>query len=126
MLERFFRFFPMGHLPIFMKNKEILVFSTSPDEEVGRAMAKTLVRKRLAACVSVVPGVTSIYRWEGQVREDQECLLIIKSTGDQIEGLTGQIEQLHPYELPEVLAVPVTGGLPAYLDWISNSVLDGS
>jgi periplasmic divalent cation tolerance protein len=60
------------------------------------------------------------------VREDSECLLIIKSTGDQIEGLTGQIEKLHPYELPEVLAVPITGGLPAYLDWVRNSVLDGN
>ena len=107
-----------------MKNKEILVFSTSPDEERGRAMAKTLVSKRLAACVNVIPGVTSIYRWEDQVREDPECLLIIKSTGDKIEDLAGQIEKLHPYELPEVLAVPVTGGLPAYLDWVRNSVQD--
>ena len=112
--------------PISMKNKEIIVFSTSPDEEQGRAMAKTLVSKRLAACVNVIPRVTSIYRWDDQVQEDSECLLIIKSTGNQIEGLTDQIEKLHPYELPEVLAVPITGGLPAYLDWVTNSVLDGS
>ena len=89
-------------------------------------MAKTLVRKRLAACVNVVPRVSSIYRWEDQVREDSECLLIIKSTEDQIESLTSQIEKLHPYELPEVLAVPITGGLPAYLDWARHSVRDGS
>jgi periplasmic divalent cation tolerance protein len=112
--------------PISMKSKEIIVFSTSPDEDQGRAMARTLVSKRLAACVNVVPRVTSIYRWEDQVREDPECLLIIKSTGDQIESLTSQIEKLHPYELPEVLVVPITGGLPAYLDWVRNSVLDGS
>jgi periplasmic divalent cation tolerance protein len=109
-----------------MKNKEILVFSTSPNEKQGRAMARTLVSKRLAACVNVVPRVTSIYRWEDQVREDSECLLIIKSTGDKMDGLAGQIEKIHPYELPEVLAVPVTGGLPAYLDWVRNSVQDGS
>jgi len=126
MLELIIRLFSMLRLAIFMKNKEMLVFSTSPDEELGRAMAKALVGQRLAACVSVLPNVTSIYRWEDQIREDPECLLIIKTTGDRIDKLTSQIEKLHPYELPEVLAVPVTGGLSAYLDWVSDPVLDGS
>ncbi|MGI9265771.1 MAG: divalent-cation tolerance protein CutA [Gammaproteobacteria bacterium] len=109
-----------------MKNKEIIVFSTCPDPECGRALARSLVENRAAACVNVLPGVMSVYQWKGTTQEDSECLLMIKSTMDRMDSLASQIEELHPYELPEVVAVPVSGGLPAYLDWVRQSVTDGN
>ena len=110
---------------ILMNNKEIVVFSTCPDAIVGGAIARSLVERRHAACVNLVPGVSSVYRWEGQTREDKECLLVIKTTTDRFDELADHVSEKHPYELPELVAVPVSAGSAGYLDWIRTCVADG-
>lgn len=106
----------------YMKNKVIIVLCTCPDEEAGRRLATELVNSGLAACVNLSPGLTSVYRWEGKTEAAEECLMIIKSTDRAFDRLRDRIVEGHPYELPEIVAVPVTHGLPAYLDWVSGSV----
>jgi len=97
-----------------------IVLNTCPDESVAQNIASALVEKRLAACVNIVPGVVSIYRWQGKINQDQELLLIIKSTSDAFPAISDCIQSLHPYELPEIIAVPIDTGLPQYLSWLSN------
>ena len=98
----------------------ILVLCTCPDEAVAERIANALVEERLAACVNRLPGVVSTYRWKGEVRRDGECLLLIKTTSERFDALRERIFALHPYELPEVIAVDVALGLPAYIDWIAR------
>jgi periplasmic divalent cation tolerance protein len=105
-----------------MKNKTIVVLSTCPDPETARGLAAELVDNGLAACVNIVPGLTSVYRWEGRTEESPECLMLIKTTREGMARLQERIVELHPYELPEIVAVPVVDGLPAYLDWVASSV----
>jgi len=95
-----------------------VVMCTCPDENTARDLATRLVAERLAACINRVPGVTSTYRWQGEVHEDAEVLLIAKTSSQQFEGLRDRIVELHPYDVPEVIALPVGDGLPAYLDWV--------
>ena len=83
-------------------------------------IAGVLVRARLAACVNVVQGLTSVYEWEGSIHKDAEALLIIKTRSDRFEALRDEIVRRHPYELPEVLAVAVDAGLQPYLHWIDE------
>ena len=96
------------------------VLTTAPNTEVGGAIARTLVEERLAACVNVIPGVRSIYRWEGEVQDDPEVVLIIKTRADRCEALAARIKDLHPYDLPEVLVLPAVGGSAPYLAWIET------
>lgn len=98
----------------------ILVLSTCPDEAVADRIAGALVEERLAACVNRLPGVVSTFRWKGQVQRDNECLLLIKTTIERFAALRERIVALHPYELPEVIAVDVARGLPPYLEWIAS------
>ena len=97
----------------------ILVFCTCPDEAVADRIADALVAERLAACVNRLAGVASTYRWKDEVHHDHECLLLIKTTIERFAALRERIVALHPYELPEVIAVDVVRGLPSYLDWIA-------
>lgn len=99
-----------------------IVFSTAPDEEVARELAGRLVRERRAACVSLLPGTRSIYWWEGEVQSDEEVLLVIKTGAGQVDALTEALGEAHPYDCPEILAVPVVAGLEDYLDWVGDSV----
>jgi periplasmic divalent cation tolerance protein len=94
------------------------VLVTAPDAEVGADIARQLVDARLAACVNVVPGVRSIYRWEGAVREDAEAVLIIKTEASRCEELASKVQALHPYDLPEVLVLAAVGGSAPYLAWV--------
>jgi periplasmic divalent cation tolerance protein len=96
----------------------LVCFCTCPDPDSAERIANTLVARRLAACVNVLPGLRSVYRWQGAIQRDDETLLLIKTTRAQLEPLTALIASLHPSELPEVIAVEVAGGLQAYLDWI--------
>ena len=96
------------------------MFCTCPDNETAGIIANTLVDKRLAACVNILPNVRSVYRWQGARATSDEWLLIIKSAVIIFPQLQAAILELHPYELPEIVAVPVTGGLPGYLDWIGR------
>lgn len=98
-------------------------FCTCPDLASAGRIAEVLVCQRLAACVNVLPGLRSVYRWQGAIQRDDEVLLLIKTTRAQVEPLTAVIASLHPNELPEVVAVEVAGGLQAYLDWIVESTL---
>ena len=84
-----------------------------------------LVEERLAACASVLPGLRSVYRWQGAIERADEVLLLIKTTRERIEPLTARVASLHPYELPEVVAVEVAGGLAAYLDWVEEQTRTG-
>ena len=93
-------------------------FVTAPDAEVGTRIARALVEERLAACVNLVPGVRSLYRWEGAVQEDAEVLLMVKTREERVDALAARVRELHPYDLPEVLALPASGGSADYLAWV--------
>jgi periplasmic divalent cation tolerance protein len=99
----------------------IVVLCTCPDSEAA-ALAETLVAERLAACVNRLPGIASSFWWEGKVQQETETLLLIKSTRQRLAAIRERIQALHSYELPEVLAVTVVGGLESYLEWIRASV----
>ncbi|WP_337244018.1 divalent-cation tolerance protein CutA [Luteimonas sp. gir] len=94
--------------------------NTCPDDATAQHVARALVDARLAACVNLVPGVTSIYRWQGQVQSDAEVLLVIKTTADRLEALTERLRALHPYDTPALVALPVAGGLADYLRWVDD------
>lgn len=95
-----------------------VVFVTAPEFAVGRRIASALVEERLAACVNLVPGIVSMYRWDGGVQEDAEVLLVVKTSEARCSDLADRVRELHPYDLPEVLALPAAGGSAAYLDWV--------
>ena len=97
----------------------LVVLVTAPSAEQAAALARALVEARLAACGNVVPGLRSIYRWEGQVRDEPEALLVLKTTRDRLEALRERVLALHPYDVPEVLALPVEAGSAAYLAWLA-------
>lgn len=95
-----------------------VVLVTAPDQDVASRLARALVESRLVACVNVVPGVESIYRWEGEVEQASEVLLLIKTREDRCAALEQRVRDLHPYDVPEVLVLPAVGGSAAYLDWV--------
>lgn len=97
----------------------LLVFCTCSSEE-AKALAQRLVEQRLVACVNMVPAVQSIYQWQGKIEQASETLLIMKTTRSSYAALEASIRQQHSYELPEILAVPVAHGLPAYLAWVGQ------
>ncbi len=99
----------------------VLVLATCPDREVGERIARVLVEERLAACVNLIPGLTSIYRWQGKVCRAAEVLLVIKTHRRRLPGLTRRVKALHPYSVPEVIVLPLTGGLAPYLAWVRDS-----
>jgi periplasmic divalent cation tolerance protein len=100
-----------------MTDKIVVLSACASDEEALR-IARALVERRLAACVNVVPGVRSVYRWKGAVEEAAESLLVIKTTAALVERLGVELRKLHSYELPEMVALPVAAGLAEYLEWI--------
>lgn len=95
-----------------------VVLTTCPDPATADRIARTLVQERLAACGNVVPGVTSIYRWEGRIETAGECLLILKTRAERLAALAARLDEIHPYDVPEVLALPVEAGATAYLRWV--------
>ncbi len=97
----------------------LLVFSTFPTADAAREAGRTLVGEQLAACVNVLPGLTSIYVWEGERHESEEVLALIKTRREHYAALEARLRELHPYEVPEIIAVEVAAGLPAYLQWIA-------
>ena len=98
----------------------LLVLTNCPDEESANAIALALVEERLAACVNILPRVQSIYRWEGAVESATEIPLLIKATAANYSALETAIRDRHPYTVPEIIALPVERGLPAYLDWVAS------
>ena len=109
-----------------MPDAEIaVVLASVPDLEAGRRLARTLLQERLIACANLVPGVTSLYRWEGAVQEEDESLVVMKTRSELLPRLIARIPELHPYELPEVLALRVADGLPAYCRWVLDETGGG-
>lgn len=98
----------------------LLILSTAPDQETAKRLATTLVEQRLAACVNILPQTTSVYTWKGKLELSDESLLLIKSTQQNYAAVETTLRAQHPYELPEVLAVPVELGLQEYLDWVER------
>ena len=96
----------------------VVVFSTVAVAEDGERLARALLEERLIACASLVPGVTSLYRWQGRVHADAEVMLVMKTRRGRVPALLERLPGLHPYEVPEALALPVSAGLPAYCRWV--------
>lgn len=102
-----------------MSSEHLVGLSTCPNPAVATEIADTLVDEGLAACVNIIPGLTSVYRWKGEVHRDQELLLVMKTTRQVWRKLEETVLRLHPDELPEIIAVPVTSGLSDYMAWIT-------
>lgn len=100
----------------------VIVFSTAASLAEATRIADALVEERLAACVTVVPGARSVYRWQGRVEHADEVLLVVKTVAARLEALTARVRALHSYEVPELVAVPITGGWPPYLAWLADEV----
>ena len=100
-------------------DREVRVFLvTVPDADTGARIARALLEERLAACINLVPGVRSLYRWQGSIADEAEVLMLIKASDERCDALAARVKDLHPYDLPEVIALPVVGGSLAYLDWV--------
>lgn len=100
----------------------VVVLTTMPDEDAAESLAARLVEERSIACANIVPRVTSIYRWDGEIRRDSEVLVVMKTTVGQADALQSRVEMLHPYDVPEVLVLPVVGGHAPYLEWVASEV----
>ena len=96
----------------------VLVLTTLPNSEAAAELANRLVSEKLAACANILPALRSIYRWQGKVQDENEVLVLLKTQARHYESLKSRILALHPYDLPEVIAIPVERGHQAYLDWI--------
>lgn len=101
----------------------IMVISNLPDRATAERIADALVTEGVAACVNILAGCTSVYRWEGKLNHTDEVPLLIKTTRAAYPRLEAVLRKLHPYELPELIAVPVTAGLPEYLDWVAQETI---
>ena len=105
-----------------MADEAWIVFATFPDAESARAIVTTLVGEKLAACGNIVSGVESIYRWQGEMQTAAEAMVVLKTDAARYPALETRLKALHPYEVPECLAIPVAAGLPDYLRWLAESV----
>uniref|UniRef100_A0A0E0M747 Uncharacterized protein n=1 Tax=Oryza punctata TaxID=4537 RepID=A0A0E0M747_ORYPU len=99
----------------------IVVYVTVPNKTAGKKLAESIISEKLAACVNIVPGIESVYWWEGKVQTDAEELLIIKTRESLLEALTEHVKANHEYDVPEVIALPIKGGNLKYLEWLKNS-----
>jgi periplasmic divalent cation tolerance protein len=104
-----------------MDSQPLVVYCTCPDQATAEHIAETVVDERLAACVNLVPGLISIYRWQGQIQRDAEWLLIIKTYSTVYSLLEARLCELHPYKIPEIIALPIQAGSADYLDWMVDS-----
>jgi len=98
----------------------LLALSTCPNAETAAGIARVLVEERLAACVNRVPDIASTYRWQDQIHDDAEVLLLIKTTRERFEALRERLTELHPYAVPELIALDIAGGHPPYLEWLAR------
>lgn len=99
---------------------EVVVFVTASSEEEARMIGRRVVERRLAACANILPGIRSIFRWQGQVSEEREVLLILKTRRALFTDLAGTVKALHSYEVPEIIALSIAAGWPDYLQWIRD------
>jgi periplasmic divalent cation tolerance protein len=111
-------------MPVPGPSEPLLVFTTLEDAEQARAFVRRLVDARIAACGTVLPGAASVYRWEGTVTTADEALVLLKTTRARWEALVAAVDRDHPYTVPELLAVPVSAGLPRYLAWVRDATTE--
>jgi periplasmic divalent cation tolerance protein len=104
-----------------MAEKVLLALSTFPDQETARDISNELVTKKLAACANILPGVQSIYRWNEKIESGNETLVLFKLSDDRRSKFQQTLRSLHPYEVPEIIFVPISSGLPEYLQWVVES-----
>ena len=102
----------------------ILIITNLPDSNSAEMLANHLVKERLAACVNILPACTSVYHWQGKVETAQEIPVFIKTTRQRYDDIEKTIKAIHPYELPEIIIVPLAGGLPDYLDWLATETAE--
>lgn len=114
--------FDSGSAPEVAGHSCYVVLCTAPDPDTAARLARAWVQERVAACVNVVPAVTSYYRWEGEVQEDSELLLVAKTDGEHLQPLLAAITESHPYECPEAIALPIVAGAAAYLEWVTGEL----
>jgi len=105
-----------------MPKETLVVFSTFADAETARNAARALVERKLAACANILPRVESIYHWQGKIESNAEVMVLFKTTRDKYPAFEQRLRELHPYEVPEIVALEISAGLPSYLDWIGNSI----
>ncbi len=103
-------------------SKHMVVFITAPSEEEGAKLARALVEERLCACVNIMPKVRSIYRWEGEICDEPEVMMIAKTATTMAASIVKRVKELHSYDLPEIICLPVVTGSGEYLDWIDDSL----
>lgn len=101
-----------------MPHDSLVVFCTASSRDEAETIARAMVEERLAACANIVPSVTSIFRWEGRIEMEAEVLIIMKTRRRQLDRLVERVKDLHSYEVPEIIALPVVGGSDAYLEWV--------
>ena len=103
-----------------MSDNQLVVWITVPSREVGLQIAKELVENRLAACVNILPGILSVYQWQGKIERGDELLLLAKTRSSLFETLAVTVKRIHPYDVPEVIAMPIVAGSDEYLAWINE------
>lgn len=101
-------------------DQTLMILVNVPDEATAHHMARSLVEGRVAACINILPGVRSVYRWQGKIEEAQEVTLLIKTTQARYVDLEAAVKAAHPYDVPELIALPIVAGLPEYLSWIAT------
>lgn len=99
----------------------IVVYITSPNEEEAAKIARTIVEERLAGCVNIIKGIRSIYRWQGNIEDDSEVLMIVKTQGHLFKGLKERVKELHSYTVPEIIALPIVEGSEDYINWLKEA-----
>ncbi|MBI5191033.1 MAG: divalent-cation tolerance protein CutA [Nitrospirae bacterium] len=98
--------------------EKIVVLITAPSEEEAANIAYTLVAEKLAACANIVEGIRSIYSWQGEIHDEPECLMVVKTSAENFDALEARVKELHSYEVPEIIALPILKGSTEYLDWV--------
>jgi periplasmic divalent cation tolerance protein len=104
-----------------MAEKVLLALSTFPDQESARRISNELVTKKLAACANILPGVESIYRWKEKIESGNETLVLFKLSEDRQSAFQEKLRSLHPYDVPEIIFVPISSGMPEYLRWVTEN-----
>jgi periplasmic divalent cation tolerance protein len=104
-----------------MADEVLLALSTFPDAETARRISNQLVTEKFVACANIIPTIESIYRWQGKVEQGNETLVLFKTTAARSAVLQEKLKSLHPYEVPEIIFIPVTAGLPEYLRWVADN-----
>lgn len=106
------------------KSEIIVVFMTVPSLREGNRISRAVLTSRLAACVNVIPGIRSMYQWKGKIVQEKEAMLVLKTTRSRYRKLEQKIKQLHPYEVPEVIAIPLICGSSQYIEWVTKEVIN--